>query len=168
MARADKAPLVGHPGHCAAEMGALAVECEKAAILQTREIETSLGEGGHRPGLETLDRTGDKDGGVVVTVSVTTARSEKLGRHPHRLDKRYPTEQQPHPPQKAPPCGFEVFLHNHTPIIGLESGPERRRNKRNGAKAQTRKVRFKPGHESELKRKLCAFVSLRLCFKKHE
>ena len=59
MAGADEAVLGCDPRDRAAKVGALAVEGEEAAIGEPRQIEPSFREGGDRPGIEAIHRTGD-------------------------------------------------------------------------------------------------------------
>ena len=59
VAGTHEAVLGRDPRDGAAEVGALAVEGEEAAVGEPRQVEPPFREGGHRPGFESVHRPGD-------------------------------------------------------------------------------------------------------------
>ena len=106
VAGTNEAVLGRDPRDGAAEVGALAVEGEEAAVGEPREIETPLREGGHRPRFESVHRPGNDDRACSVVRRPASPRLEEIADDPHHLGKRHPPEQQPHPAEEGPPRWF--------------------------------------------------------------
>ena len=91
MAGTGKTRFVGAPRHAAPEMRALAMQREKTAILETREVEIGLGERRHGAAREPADGPHIEHTGLVVGHRAA-AGTESAHGDPGRLQARHDAE----------------------------------------------------------------------------